>query len=359
MISRLRLGADRLCVDDSEIPRWAALFSGSHLIEFWSDPPHSYLGEHHNARIAQCHIQHRRATAIIEDGTSVSFQIPDGLALKSGQIVPLTITADARSDKPVQAVFGRQLAGRYVIINLDAGGGSVLRLSQKQTETLSDIQKHTFVTQLPSVPDGTCFIIRRVGFDALVSNQSLPQDEATALLSHWRIHSISSNGTAPQCLYRGRSFVEQMQLYYPSIKTILVDRVDRNEAELQAEAGLSEKHICENGALLWIETTRTAVMIDIDSARSKRAPAELAIEVLPEIIAALRLRQLSGRVIVDIPRVSRRRQKNIEEALRQHAASDPRHPDIIGFTASGLLELKIRHGRKPLAEMLQAHAKVT
>ncbi len=359
MISHLRLCADRLCVDDSEIPRWAALFSGPHLVELWSDPPHSHLGAHHNARIAQCYIQHRRATATIEDGTSVSFQIPDGVELKSGQIVPVTITADARADKPVQAVFGRQLAGRYVIINLDAGDGSVLRLSKKQTKILSDIQKNAFVTQLPPAPDGTCFIIRRVGSDALVSSQSLLQNEATALLAHWRSHSISSDGTAPLCLYRGRNFVEQMQLYYPSIKTILVDQVDRNEAELQAEAGLSEQHICDNGAFLWIELTRTAVMIDIDSARSKRAPAELATEVLPEIIAALRLRQLSGRIIIDIPRVSRRRQKDIEEALRQHAASDPRHPDIIGFTASGLLELKIRHGRKSLAEMLRAHAEAT
>ncbi len=356
MISSLRLGADRLCVDDIEIPSWAALFSGPHLVEFWSNPPHSHLGAHHSARIAQCHVQHRRATAIIGDGTSVSLQIPDGVALKSGQIIPVTITADARADKPVQAVFGRQLAGRYVIINLDAGSGSVLRLSRKQAETLSDIQKHAFVTQLPPVPDGTCFTIRRVGFDALVSSQSLLQDEATALLAHWRSHSTSSDETAPSCLYRGRNFVEQMQLYYPLINTILVDQVDRNDAELQAEAGLSEQHICDNGALLWIEPTRTAVMIDIDSARSKLAPAELATEVLPEIIAALRLRQLSGRVIVDIPRVGRRRQKDIEKALRQYAASDPRHPDIIGFTSSGLLELKIRHGRKPLAEMLRYNA---
>jgi hypothetical protein len=34
------------------------------------------------------------------------------------------------------------------------------------------------------------------------------------------------------------------------------------------------------------------------------------------------------------------------------AATDPRHPDIIGFTASGLLEMKIRHGRMPLTQMI-------
>ena len=357
-----RLLPDRLCVDNKEAPRWVALFSGPHLCEFWRATNNPHLGAHHLARITQRHEQHRRLTAMIADDIPISFQIHDSKTqsntaeesgkLDSGQMVPVTITADARADKPVQASFGRQLAGRFILINLDAGDGLSLRLSKKQSDSLSEAQKATLLECLPPLPEGACYIVRRAGFKTLINQQHLIEVEAKALLSAWQDHKVSSDETVPHCLYRGRDFVEQTELLYPDITVSLAEQIDVDEAELQAETALSESHICSNGAVLWIEPTRTAVMIDVDSAASKLGPSELAGDVLAEIIAALRLRQLSGRIIIDLPRVSKGRQKEIEGALRKVAATDPRHPDIIGFTASGLLEMKIRHGRMPLTQMI-------
>lgn len=363
MKQNLRLLPDRLCVDNKETPRWAALFSGPHLCEFWQASNRPHLGAHHLARITQRHEQHRRLTAIIAGDIPISFQIHDSKAqdsaagaagkLDSGQMVPATITADARADKPIQASFGRQLAGRFILINLDAGDGLSLRLSKKQSDSLSEAKRAALLECLPPLPDGACYILRRAGFKTLINQQHLIEAEATALLSAWQDHKVLGDKTIPHCLYRGRNFVEQTQLLYPDITVSLAEQIDVDEAELQAETALSEQHICRNGAVLWIEPTRTAVMIDIDSAASKLGPSELAGDVLPEIVAALRLRQLSGRIILDLPRVSKGRQKEIEGTLRKMAATDPRHPDIIGFTASGLLEIKIRHGRMPLAEMMR------
>ena len=46
-------------------------------------------------------------------------------------------------------------------------------------------------------------------------------------------------------------------------------------------------------------------MIDIDSAQSKLAPSYLSSAILPDLFAVIRLRRLAGKILVDMPALTK------------------------------------------------------
>ena len=97
-------------------------------------------------------------------------------------------------------------------------------------------------------------------------------------------------------------------------------------------------------------------MIDIDSARSKLAPGPLSTAILPDLFAVIRLRRLAGKILVDMPALTKSQRTDILHQADELARRDLRFPDCLGFTRSGMLELSVRHGRPVLDkdEMVQA-----
>ena len=96
--------------------------------------------------------------------------------------------------------------------------------------------------------------------------------------------------------------------------------------------------------------------IDIDSAQSKLAPGPLSAAVLPDLFAVIRLRRLAGKILVDMPALTKSQRTNILHKANELARRDLRVPDCLGFTHSGMLELSVRHGRPVLDkdDMVQA-----
>ena len=99
---------------------------------------------------------------------------------------------------------------------------------------------------------------------------------------------------------------------------------------------LSKGHELAGGAVIWIEPTRAAVMVDIDSAASNLAPAPLARLVLPEIFYLLRLRGLAGRVLIDIPYLSAAERQQVSRQIESLCSADP---GILNLAALPLLGL--------------------
>ena len=89
-------------------------------------------------------------------------------------------------------------------------------------------------------------------------------------------------------------------------------------------------------------------MIDIDSAQSKLAPGLLSAAILPDLFAVIRLRRLAGKILVDMPALTKSQRTNILDQADKLARRDARFPDCLGFTRSGMLELSVRHGRPAL-----------
>ena len=56
---------------------------------------------------------------------------------------------------------------------------------------------------------------------------------------------------------------------------------------------------------IWFQSTKGLTAIDIDSAGSKQSPSELMQHIAETVLDQIRLRQLSGIVFLDMPRLSK------------------------------------------------------
>jgi len=130
-------------------------------------------------------------------------------------------------------------------------------------------------------------------------------------------------------------------------------------AEDQIEA-LAEPAIdLPGGSRLHIHPTPALVAIDVDSAGAvaagrTRTAAHLAVNrsVIPSLARQIRLRNLSGAILVDFAGLTARRRAALGPALAAALADDPLHPRLLGFTALGLAEIVRPRIRPPLHELL-------
>jgi Ribonuclease G/E len=127
------------------------------------------------------------------------------------------------------------------------------------------------------------------------------------------------------------------------------------EALLQPEAALP------SGGRLLIEPTRAMIGIDVDSAGHRRGGAgqvlalAVDLEAAAEIPRQLRLRALSGLVVIDFLELrSRADRKQVVETLRAGAKDDREPCRVVAMSASGLVEMTRRRGAPALHEILTA-----
>jgi Ribonuclease E/G family len=135
---------------------------------------------------------------------------------------------------------------------------------------------------------------------------------------------------------------------------------------LEAEvAGLADPAVgLAGGAALHIDPTPALVAIDLDigGAAGGRLPARAAhqafnLAAIPEIARQIRLRNLSGAILVDLAGLTPRQRRRLADAFTSALASDPLAPRFLGFTALGLAEILRPRVAPPLHELLDgAHA---
>ncbi len=108
-----------------------------------------------------------------------------------------------------------------------------------------------------------------------------------------------------------------------------------------------------------IEPTAALVAIDVDSAaatagRDAKPVAQEAANraALPALARQIRLRNLSGAILIDLAGLSLRRRAALAEAVRAALAPDPVRPKLLGFTVGGLAEIQRPRVHPPLHELL-------
>ena len=89
--------------------------------------------------------------------------------------------------------------------------------------------------------------------------------------------------------------------------------------------------------------------------RSAKPAAQLAANraALPELARQIRLRNLSGAILIDLAGLSVKRRAALGPALAAALAADPLQPRFLGFTALGLAEILRPRVHPPLHELLQ------
>ena len=356
-----------LLVDDAKAARKIAFFQDGRLAELWSAQQGPELGEVHLVRVVHLHKAQRRATGTLHDGTKISWQTRRHEHLDIGQLVVVTLTAFGWQDKPMQASVGAQIAGRYGVLTLtEENQASPIRLSRKTRDSapsatlLHALETHALASRLSAA--GASLIIRR---HSLIGAATDPAEivasvteEAQMLLALWQeqaqMLADKRSEARPRQIFAGPPLLQQAILYAGEGEVRIAADDDFIRMSVELAPLLSKGHELAGGAVIWIEPTRAAVMVDIDSAASNLAPTPLAGLVLPEIFYLLRLRGLAGRVLIDIPYLSAAERQQVSRQIESLCSADPRHPEFSGFTPSGLAELRYRYGRQPLDKTLES-----
>jgi Ribonuclease G/E len=133
------------------------------------------------------------------------------------------------------------------------------------------------------------------------------------------------------------------------------------DAELAARIDALADRVVElvGGARLSIHPTPALTAIDVDAGAntasgSPKAAAQRALNraILPALAAEIRLRNLSGAILVDFAGLSARRRDALAPELTAALASDPMRPRLLGFTRLGLAEIVRPRVHPPLHELL-------
>ncbi len=181
----------------------------------------------------------------------------------------------------------------------------------------------------------------------------------------------------PALLARGPGGVERLAGLYPSAP-ILVDDPGV-VASLRPRLGerLAVGAVLDDGLAGWIDAladgsvalpggmrasihpTPALVAIDVDagatsSARRPKREAQLAANraMLPALARHIRLRNLSGAIVVDVAGLALRQRGALAADFAAALAGDPLRPRFLGFSALGLAEIMRPRTHPPLHELL-------
>ena len=132
--------------------------------------------------------------------------------------------------------------------------------------------------------------------------------------------------------------------------------------QAQIEALSSPGCPLPNGLQASIHPTPALIAIDIDTAAATaaRTPKSTAQRdanraALPALAHAIRLRNLSGAIVVDLAGMSPKARTALAPHFAAALAPDPLNPRFLGFTALGLAEIRRPRIHPPLHELLQGH----
>lgn len=182
----------------------------------------------------------------------------------------------------------------------------------------------------------------------------------------------------PALLRRGPGAVERLAALYPdaavelddaavaaSLRPVLGDRLRLVRAAFDDEVAAQAASLAEpeaalpGGARLSVHPTPALTAIDVDlgaatGVRGGKARTQFAanLALLPALARQIRLRNLSGAILVDLGGVSVARRARLGPALQAALDADPLAPRLLGFTALGLAEILRPRVHPPLHEML-------
>ena len=347
------LYGDQIILDDETSPTKVAILNAGKLIEFISLLPSNFpqVGSVHIARIQQTFKRHRLANAKLEDGTDITVRLSNE-KLSAGSLALVTITAEPWDNKPGRAILGAELAGRYVI--LLPRKPEIIRVSKNRIKS-RDTKILEIDLIVSALPVDCGIILRRqasnVAFSAI-------KEEIKILWEDWRKNSnMPSNPnllTSPKEIYSGLSLLQLASIIAPNSGCRICTDVRDWQAFYDYLDNVNKPYfITDRDVGIWVQSTKGLIAIDIDSAGSKLSPQQLIPHIAETVMNHIRLRQLSGAIFVDMPRLLKVDKIKFHELCSSYALADIRHPDIYGYGPAGLLEMTVRHRHMTLENRIK------
>ncbi len=298
--------------------------------------------------------------------------------IRGGQELLVQVIKDIREEKGVQLTTRITLPGKYLVLTPDE---PVISLSNKIIGNSRRKQLGDGIQAL--MPPDMGAVVRT---DAASADPKLVEAELNRLLALWqKIAAYKVLGAAPMLVFKEASPARRM---LRRINPLELHRICSNNRlqtaevlEYLAQKGLEAPEVRESfetepltdavqealqpfvplpgGGSLWIETTRALTIIDVNSggnigpgdAQSTFLRVNLAAAV--EIARQLRLRNISGMIMIDFIDVrSADSRRAVVAALKDAAAPDRMPVAVMGYTKLGILELTRKAEQPALRETL-------
>ncbi|MEX0503887.1 ribonuclease E/G [Alphaproteobacteria bacterium LSUCC0719] len=328
----------RVLIDTGPGLTRALLFHGSTVIEAWQDQAHApdLVGSIHKVRVDRVFADQGRALARLADGTPVSLRIGRHDSVVAGHLVTITIMAAPREGKPWQAVIGARLVGCDLVLLPGQTGIAMSRHLAAEPDATVMAAIRSCLADAPEFG----VILRRTAS----RNDDLPA-ACRLLIAQWR--QMAQPRTMAGCVFDGGGLEGRIRRQLPGIS---IDETGP-DSWVQFDTAWDQMigTVCDiqvplaGGGRMWIEATRALTAIDLDSGDGD---LEALFAAAPAAITSqLRLRQTGGLVAIDLPRMSPATRKRVDADLAAALATDPRHPEWIGRSRAGMIELGLPHGR--------------
>ncbi len=305
--------------------------------------------------------------------------------LSEGDTVMVEVQRDAEEDKGAKLTMRISLSGRDLVHTPEGGGVSISRRIGND----EDRKRLQAVMAQVSASGSGGFIVRTAAAEA--EDEDL-EAEAARLRGRWvEVAAAKQDAQAPTCVFREvePAFRVLREHGGAELEGIVVDDADlfaRMQAFTTAEmpdlvevlrhhsgpTPLFETEGVEEwidavldpnvplpcGGSLIISETPALTAIDVNTGSAdfggrERTGTEVNKEAAGEIARQIRLRNLSGLLVVDF--VSMRRRENqqmVSDAFQAALAEDPAHPHLVGFTRLGLAEMTRRRQGASLQELI-------
>ena len=305
--------------------------------------------------------------------------------IKPKQILLVQIVKEERGNKGAAVTTYLSLAGRYTVLmpNTTHGGG----ISRKIAD-LKDRNRLKTVLGSLQMPEGMGCIIRTAG---MARTKAEIKRDVDYLLKLWdSVRSLTLKSVAPCVIYEEGSLIKKAirDLYDRDIEEILVegeagyqaakefmkllvpshvkkvqpytDRIPlfhRYQIESQLEAMFQPSVTLKSGGYIVINTTEALVAVDVNSGRATKGHhiEETALltnlEAADELSRQLRLRDLSGLIVVDfIDMEERRNIRQVENQMREAIKHDRARIQAGRISSLGLMELSRQRLRPNIVE---------
>lgn len=340
----------------------AMLMEGEAVIEAWQDQMHApdLTDSVHHVPVDRVFSAQGRATARLVDGTPVSVRIGRRDAVEAGQLATITIIAAPREDKPWQAVIGARLVGRDLVLLPGETGIATSRhletgpddgvMAERVARLASCLA--TSPATSPATNPATCPATCPEGageFGVILRRTAARNDNlagaCSSLIDEWQ--QTAQDRPTPGCIFDGGGLAARIGRQLPDVPIVETGPDTHtmfDEVWDEMIAAVCDPQLpLAGGGRMWIEPTRALTAIDLDSGGGS---LEALFAAAPAAIASqLRLRQTGGLVVIDLPRMNPATRKKLEAELAAALAADPRHPEWVGRSRAGMLELRLPHGR--------------
>ncbi|MBT7942602.1 MAG: Rne/Rng family ribonuclease, partial [Alphaproteobacteria bacterium] len=360
-----------------------ALLSGGRLTEIWIDRVggSSLVGNIYLGRVGTVSPGLNAAFVSFGQAQDGFLSLPEarpvgktggkiGDFAREGDAVVVQVQRDPVEDKGAKLTTHINLAGAFLIFRPHQAG---ITVSRRITEASERERLTALVADVP--PDTGGFIVRTQAAEA---KEVDIRKEAAYLTARWReIDAQVQSSSAPAQVYAEvdpacravRDFGGALKDGVVIDDTETLNRVrgycdahvpwvlpgvshhkgnqdlfEAFEVAEQIDAAFQSRVTLPGGGSLIIHQTAALTAIDVNTGEQKAYEANL--EAATEAARQIRLRNISGLIVIDfVPLRDDGQKKDILAALRTAAAGDPLGLNVAGYTRLGLVEMtRPRHG---------------